>query len=285
MRISLILLALLLIFSVTVTGCSDDKEGDTTESTEQIDATTESDEGADSDSEEPAEEPEEEAVDVSTFPKISAPNGYTEMTSTTGDLDKDGVPEKIVVYSTGRRAIAQASETGDEYEAGTERELRIYKAGADSWELWKSSTGVIQGSEANGPEGGEPFEKISVERGALVIRHQAEADAQTGWDVRRFRWQNGSFELIGVTSGWHAPCMSREEFDYNLSTGKGTFRYEEEECHPNSEQMKSRTTMIDETFTKKLSPLPTMENYEMNQNKVDLPFSVSPEADFRRYWF
>ena len=44
-----------------------------------------------------------------------------------GDLDKDGVSEKVIVYDTEK-----------ETDFGTERQIYIYKKNNDKWELWKN---------------------------------------------------------------------------------------------------------------------------------------------------
>jgi hypothetical protein len=51
---------------------------------------------------------------------------------TEGDLDKDGVSEKVIVYDTEKETYL-----------GTERQIFIYKKNNDTWELWKKSKSKI----------------------------------------------------------------------------------------------------------------------------------------------
>ena len=281
------LFSMLLLSTLLLASCAPDKapgdEGTTDGTTEATDGADEA-KSEDDEAEDNADEPEE-TVDVSNFPAIGEPKGYTQIGSAKGDLDKDGVPERVIVYNTEKRGMAVAAGTGDEVAGGTDREIRIYKAGADSWELWHSSIGAVQPSEANGPEGGEPFASIAVERGALVIGHKAEADAQEGADVHRFRYQDGAFHLIGVTTSWYAPCMNEITFDYNLSTGRATYKYEEETCRPGTETPSGRTALIDEVFTNKIDQLPKMDGYRINRQTIMAPFDIIPDYEEREIYF
>ncbi|MGY1508837.1 hypothetical protein ACW7GX_00280 [Aeromonas hydrophila] len=56
-----------------------------------------------------------------------------------GDLDKDGIDEKVIVLDTGLDG-----------EIGTQRTLLIYKKKQDKWALWHSSQGPLLDSAHGG---------------------------------------------------------------------------------------------------------------------------------------
>lgn len=60
--------------------------------------------------------PPEDEVDVVEEDPLPVLEGYEKLGEATGDLDNDGVDEKVVVYNTPR-----------ETDMGTEREIHIYK--------------------------------------------------------------------------------------------------------------------------------------------------------------
>ena len=90
---------------------------------------------------------------------ILTPKSFKVLDETKGDLDKDGVFEKVIVYDTEK-----------ETDLGTERQIFIYKKTNDKWKLWKKSVGAILPSQHGGMMG-DPFERISIERNCIVINH------------------------------------------------------------------------------------------------------------------
>jgi hypothetical protein len=90
---------------------------------------------------------------------ITTPIDYTVLQSAIGDLDKDNLPEKVIVYDTKRNA-----------EMGTERELRIFKIENDHWKLWHTSVGPVL-SSLHGGTMGDPFLSVAISKGCIVIDH------------------------------------------------------------------------------------------------------------------
>ncbi|WP_419699572.1 hypothetical protein [Mucilaginibacter sp. NFX135] len=84
---------------------------------------------------------------------IVIPTGFKKLMETKGDLDKDGIPELVVVFDTPKKV-----------ELGTERQLWIYKQNGSTWKLWHKSIGPVLSSEHGGMMG-DPFESVTIERG------------------------------------------------------------------------------------------------------------------------
>jgi hypothetical protein len=185
---------------------------------------------------------------------IQTPKSFKVLAKTAGDLDKDGVFEKVIVYDTEK-----------ETDLGTERQIFIYKKMNGKWELWKKAVGAILPSRHGGMIG-DPFEGISVERNCIVINHFG--GSRQKWKyTHRFRFQGGAFQLIGATVNFGAPCDYFFNFDYNLSNGKIRYEKETEDCAHESSKIEKQEMII------KLETLPTMNRFYPGNNELKFPKS------------
>ncbi|WP_115810340.1 hypothetical protein [Winogradskyella pacifica] len=186
--------------------------------------------------------------------RIQTPKHFKILDKKEGDLDNDGVFEKVIVYDTEK-----------ETDMGTERQIYIYKKNHNKWELWKKSVGAILPSEHGGMMG-DPFEGISIDRNCIVINHSG--GARQRWHyTHRFRYQSDAFQLIGVTVNFGSPCDNFFNFDYNLSNGKINFEQETSDCINKSSKIEKKE------IVKKLKTLPTMTNFYPGNNKFTFPNS------------
>lgn len=182
-------------------------------------------------------------------------NKLTSIGEAEGDLNKDGIPEKVVVYNTSRQT-----------DFGTERELHIFRKQNDKWILWDKAIGVIMSSESGGVMG-DPFAEISIQNGAIVI-NQAGGSRQKWSYIHRFRFQNNKWQLIGVQNTSGAPCEGWDDFDYNLSTGTIVYKNEVEKCNDNGDFISSQKTQ--KKYSKKLPQLPDLSNFKAGETEVKL---------------
>ncbi|MFT4666869.1 MAG: hypothetical protein ACI9RM_000674 [Ulvibacter sp.] len=185
---------------------------------------------------------------------IQMPKSFKILNEKEGDLDKDGIPEKVIVYDTEK-----------ETDFGTERQIYIYKKDNDKWVLWKKSIGAVLPS-LHGGAMGDPFEGISIEKNCIVINHFG--GSRQKWNyTHRFRYQNGGFQLIGATVNSGSPCDSFFTFDYNLSNGKMNYEKEIQDCENDSSKI-DKKEMI-----QKLETLPTMDGFYPGDNEFIFPGS------------
>ena len=243
---------ILLLFCLAFAACTDNSGKPSTEHTT----------GNAADTSATTNEPETtEAADAEAPPfkdDVPPPAGYEVLGGAKGDLDKDNVEEKVVVFNTGRKT-----------DFGTERELHIYKQKNGGWELWHKSVGVIMPSEAGGMMG-DPFQDVKLENGALVLYHFG--GSRDKWTyTHRFRYQNNAWQLIGVTVNNGAPCDYFENFDYNLSTGKINYEKTTEDCEKSEDNPVTKTVKKD--FAIKPKSLPKMDGFHPGENEVKLPKS------------
>lgn len=169
-----------------------------------------------------------------------------------GDLDKDGFSEKVIVY-----------DTDNETDMGTERQIYIYKSINDKWVIWKKSVGAVLPS-VHGGIIGDPFQGISIERGCIVINHFGGSSSKWRY-THRYRYQNGSFYLIGASTNFGSPCENFITFDYNLSTGLIIYKEIIENCGDNSSKIEQKN------ISRKLKILPEMDGFYPGNNELKFP--------------
>ena len=150
--------------------------------------------------------------------KIPIPDNYTIVEQVLGDLDKDSVKELVVAYNAGPT---------DEFN-GVTRELIIYKLENDKWVEWVKSKQALYGSQDGGMMG-DPFEKIEIKNGLLLISHYGGSNWKWAF-TDKYRFQNGDFHLIGFSSLSGMYCEYWKDVDFNLSTGKMIVKKEFEKC-------------------------------------------------------
>ena len=188
------------------------------------------------------------------FRIIKIPESYKVLAQTEGDLDNDRVPEKVIVYETGKIT-----------DLGTERQIFIYKNKNSKWVLWKKSIGAVLPSEHGGVMG-DPFEGISIERNSIVINHFG--GSRQKWNyTHKFRYKNGDFQLIEANIYFGSPCDYFFTFDYNLITGRINYQKETENCENESLEVEK------DQITSKLEFLPTMNGFYPGDNELKFPNS------------
>ena len=184
------------------------------------------------------------------------PKDYTSIGQAIGDLDKDGIAEKVIVFDTNQE---------EEKHTGTVREIHIFKKKGNNWVLWHLSKGAVMPSKTGG-QWGDPFSQITIQRGCIVLQHTGGGHYK--WShIHRFRYQNDTWELIGATTEYGSVCVFWEKFDYNLSTGKIHYGKWTNECTPNP----NNTKIEKRTFLKKLKVLPQMDSFSPANNEMKFP--------------
>ena len=191
---------------------------------------------------------------VKTPVSIKTPVSFRILEELEGDLDNDGVSEKVIVYDTEK-----------EIDLGTERKICIYKNNNNTWEIWKKSVSVILGSEQGGMMG-DPYEGISIEKNCIVIKHFGGSRSKWGY-VHSYTYQNGDFRLIAVKVSSITPCEEFELFEYDLSSGEIKYKKEKQDCDNGSPEIEKKEMI------RKLETLPSMGSFSPGDEKVTFPNS------------
>lgn len=185
--------------------------------------------------------------------KSIVPNGFKILVEKLGDLDKDGISEKVIVYNT-----------TDTTEAGIVRELQILKRSKGNWIMWKKSRNAILKSEEGGMMG-NPFEDIEIDKGILIISFSGGSSWK--WFYKdKYKFKNNEFEMIGYSNIYGKPCEYWTDVDFNLSTGKIIFKKEFEDCEKNQEVYKKQN----EIFYRK-NILINLNNRNLKEIKIISP--------------
>ncbi|MDG1433352.1 MAG: hypothetical protein P8Q41_05050 [Saprospiraceae bacterium] len=180
--------------------------------------------------------------------EMEFPKGFALLSQVSGDLDKDGIVEKVAVLNNNIKS-----------DIGEERTILIFKVDNGAWKIWERATGAILPSK-NGGMMGDPFQSIKVENGTLVINHFG--GSRSKWEyTHRFRFQNERWELIGATSNFFTPCVNQTTFDYNLSSGNVIYREVVMTCK-DGENEKIKTVHKNINFKDIKNQLPSLNGFD-----------------------
>lgn len=168
-----------------------------------------------------------------------------------GDVDGDKIPEKIIIYN-----IPTDNDSGDI------REIQILKKINNKWIILEKSRKAIYGSKDGGIMG-DPYQSTTIENGLLNITHYGGSSWKWG-GTDKYRFQNGHFELIGISSENGKPEEYWTTVDFNLSTGKLVF---DKEVVNTKEYGKSKN----EIFIKKGLKINLQNRHQVKQRQIVLP--------------
>ena len=152
-----------------------------------------------------------------------------------GDLNKDGIEEKVII-----------SQTTDSTNFGAKRKISIFKKQNQNWKLWKESKNALLESDAGGMMG-DPYLGIEISNGVLKVFHYGGTTWK--WTITdKYRLEDENFILIGYSYNYGRPCDYWINYDFNLITGKFAYKKEYENCD-SGEQVVSKVDQ--ETFYQK----------------------------------
>lgn len=202
---------------------------------------------------------------------LEFPDGYTLLDDATGDLNQDGIAEKVLVVNT--------DEIG---EMGSKRVLLVFKNNGKDWHLWHRATGPVLPSEHGGMMG-DPFESVAIDDGAIVLKHFG--GSRSKWyKTYRFRFQKEKWELIGAKLIQELPCEEKETFDYNLSTGQVIYSHVQQTCE-NGDKPQVMKIVSEEKFVDKKASLPIMNGFVSGSVYAKHPIKgiCFPNSDCQEY--
>lgn len=187
---------------------------------------------------------------------LELPKGHTLLDAASGDLDGDGISEKVLVINT-----------DTETTLGSMRQLQIYKVKYGSWHLWHQSERAVLASE-NGGMMGDPFVSIQIENASLVINHVG--GNRDKWRYsHRFQLRNRSWRLVNTEVDLANLCQNGEHWIYDLVSGKITLVEEQYACY-DDKPVKVTSKNVWERF-RRFDELPSLESFHPGKNTLEFP--------------
>lgn len=165
-----------------------------------------------------------------------------EVARATGDLNKDGRPDLVIV-------------TQDTIAADKPYRLQIFFLRPDGkYTLEISSEKAIEPQLPGGSDYGAEFDTATIDGGVLIFGRQL----LRGHYEHKFRYQNGNFELIGFRDDESDGQGTCSTIDFNLSTG---VRIEKDEDCGDDKVIRNVKKKI------MIRPLPKLQDFEPMQNE------------------
>lgn len=163
-----------------------------------------------------------------------------------GDLNKDNLPDKVIV-------------TQDTLNENAPYRLQVFfKEPNGEFKLIVTTTKIIEPQYPNGRNSyqtGNGFSSITIENGILSVNFKL----LRGHFVHKFRFQNGNFELIGFSEAYSDGLGVMTIIDFNLSTG---VRIEKSERYDTDKVLSNTKKKI------MIRPLPKLQDITPMKNRL-----------------
>jgi hypothetical protein len=151
-----------------------------------------------------------------------AADGWRAVASATGDLNRDGLDDAVVVIEApgGITEPANACTAEDDYSDAPVRRLIVAFVEADGRFTRAADEPRVALRADEGGAFGDPFEGVFIEHGSVVI--MSYGGSRWRWALTlRFRFDDGDWRMTGMTDA-HIDSVynSIVTYDYNALTGK-----------------------------------------------------------------
>jgi hypothetical protein len=199
---------------------------------------------------------EEVKKENSELSKLEIPEGYNELIKSEGDLDGDGIDEKVIVF-----------DTDIEGDYGIEREIYICKKENDEWMLWKTIKGPVLSSDAGGVSG-DPFNDLVIDKDRIYISHMG-GSMEKWYYNHSYKYIDSEFRLVTAVVDYGISCIKWETYHYDLESGNLAYDLSPDECE--DYMIEEYCVAIHEDYEIKKSDLPLMDGFEPGNNELKLP--------------
>jgi hypothetical protein len=156
--------------------------------------------------------------------RAKIPDGWVMRDSASGDLNKDGHTDCVIVIQNTDPSFYQTENNSFGYDSinSNVRRLLIFFRRPDGFYLVQDADKIIP--EHVSPTIDDPYGGIAVEKGVLYVGYHFWANAGS-WimfnTTYKFRFQDGDFYLIGIEyNSTHRASMENNKVSINFSTRK-----------------------------------------------------------------
>ncbi|MEJ5050731.1 hypothetical protein WH221_12920 [Chryseobacterium culicis] len=195
---------------------------------------------------------------------FSVPKGYTKITETKGDLDKDGKDEMVLVFDTNIKASDTQNLEGT---ADNKRVFYILKNENGSLKIWKENSTLLF-SSGTGFYPSDNSLEVNIKNGSLHIAQSFFTNSRHTQKYKHtFRFQNGDFYLIGSHDHFEDTCDFNFTNEINFSTGKVIIDKTFSSC----DDYAKIPPNYHKEFTYKLQTLIKMNDFKIGEHKFKIP--------------
>ena len=216
----------------------------------------------------PAEQPTAPEIPAVSPPSTSPSPPATTTTTTSSSSPEEPVLQSADFNNDGAHDFLEIRMRDREDSGlGKERDLVVYSGAGDTRKDWYTAKSVLLSTE-NGGMMGDPLEDVNIDGNTIVIKHFGGSRQKWAY-THRFRWQNGDFQLIGVTVHAGAPCDYFEALDYNLSTGNADWVKTTQDCSEGEEG--PVITEVTHSFNEKPVVRASMNGFRTGEYELKIP--------------
>jgi len=197
---------------------------------------------------------------------FSVPKGYTKITETKGDLDKDGKEETVLIFNTNIKASdTQNAEGTNDYR----RVFYILKKGNNGLKVWKENSAILF-SSGFGFYPSDNTLTINIKNNCLIIEQLFFTNSRHTQKYKHtFRFQNGDFYLIGSHDHFEDTCDFSFTNEINFSTGQVIVDREYSSCDDDTKVPENSH----KEFSHKFPTLIKMNDFFIGDHKFKIPGS------------
>jgi len=199
-------------------------------------------------------------LSAQTLKNFSVPKGYIQIAEATGDLDKDGTDEMILVFDTNIKASDDRNLEGT---TDYKRVFYILKNENDGLKVWKKNSSILF-SSGTGFYPSDNTLEINIKNNSLQIRQSFFTNSRHTQQYKHtFRFQNGDFYLIGSLDHFEDTCDFSFTNEINFSTGKVIIDREYSSCDDDAKIPQD----FHKEFTHKLQNPIRMDDFKIGEHK------------------
>lgn len=171
-----------------------------------------------------------------TVPSDLLPVNYRIHDEITGDVNKDGIPDKILVMVHNSEPKEAGAINPDNIPA---RKLLILLAKSGQFQKVMETDSAIMCRDCGGMMG-DPYQSIKIERNSFLISHFGGSREKWGYD-HRFQLRTGKWQMTGITETEYDSLTGQEiKIDTNLLTGDSIITKTDKNNKKNLQRKKSK---------------------------------------------
>ncbi|MCB1174410.1 MAG: hypothetical protein KDK39_12640 [Leptospiraceae bacterium] len=175
------------------------------------------------------------------LPASLIPAGYRIQTEVSGDLNKDEIADKVVVFFH-KSEPTEPGATAIDPDAEPPRLLVVFLARDGQYHKAIESQTAIMCRQCGGIMG-DPYQAVKIERGSFLISHFGGSRERWGFD-HRFQLRSGRWQMTGVTETTYDSATGAEQvIDTNLLTGDQITSTKDEQGHSRQTRAKVQPSL------------------------------------------